>query len=223
MNDQQSQKELLVSQLKESYASLDASLTQLRNGMRELSLMIEKIESEVSTPISTEAPCVPPVPDEDESEETPVTDLPPAERAWSQIDDMPGLEDFTAVNPADATAETPVVTPHEEPVLADSSEAAPAPQTASSVSSETEEPVADAGRPLTISVVGKLSLAESFFYANELFAGNQGTLREVLEEIERLSSRSQLYSYLYDTLRFSKEEESVRDFVAFVEDNIRER
>lgn len=195
MNDQQSQKELLVSQLKESYASLDASLTQLRNGMRELSLMIGKMESEVSTPISTEAPCVPPVQDEEESEGT------PAERAWSQIDDMPGLEDFTAVNPAD--------TPHEEPVPVEVP--------------EVEVPVADAGRPLTVSVVGKLSLAESFFYANELFAGNQGTLREVLEELEKMSSRSQIYSYLYDTLRFSKEEESVREFVAFVEDNIREQ
>lgn len=195
MNDQQSQKELLVSQLKESYASLDASLTQLRNGMRELSLMIEKIESEVSTPISTEAPCAPPVADEEESEET------PAEKAWSQIDDMPGLEDFTAVNPAE--------TPHEEPVPVEVPEAV--------------VPVADAGRPLTVSVVGKLSLAESFFYANELFAGNQGALREVLEELEKMSSRSQIYSYLYDTLRFSKDEESVREFVAFVEDNIRER
>lgn len=223
MNDQQSQKELLVSQLKESYASLDASLTQLRNGMRELSLMIEKIESEVPTPISTEAPCVPPVPDEAESEAIPAADPQPTEKVWSQIDDMPGLEDFTAVGLADATAETPVATPHEEPVLPEVTEAIAAPQTVPSVSSEAEEPVTDSGRPLTISVVGKLSLAESFFYANELFAGNQGALREVLEELEKMSSRSQLYSYLYDTLRFSKEEESVREFVAFVEDNIRER
>ncbi len=108
-------------------------------------------------------------------------------------DDALGLDDFTAIHDATVT-----------PVKEQKSEQTP------------EE------HPIKVSVVGQLSLAESFFYANELFAGNQGLLRIALEELEKMSSKRQLYSYLYDTLRMDRDNENVKGFVAFVENHLTE-
>lgn len=63
---------------------------------------------------------------------------------------------------------------------------------------------------------GSLSVADSFFYANELFGGNRAELETALTEIDRLSSVSQLRHYLADTLQLDLEREEVQRFYDFV-------
>lgn len=63
---------------------------------------------------------------------------------------------------------------------------------------------------------GSLSVADSFFYANELFGGNRPELETALSEIDRLSSVSQLRHYLTETLRLDLSREEVKRFYDFV-------
>lgn len=63
---------------------------------------------------------------------------------------------------------------------------------------------------------GSLSVADSFFFANELFGGNRPELETVLSEIDRLSSVSQLRHYLTETLRLDLSREEVKRFYDFV-------
>lgn len=197
MDEQLCPKDQLLKQLRASYASLDASLTQLRKGMQDLSRLIEQVEQS-SSAVAPEAPCRPPQPEE------PVAPATPEPTPLLVADDTPSLEDFEAVNPADEALHT-VTKTADTPTATQPTGAPTTPE-----------------RPISVNVVGRLSLAESFFYANELFAGNQGTLRSSLKEMESMSSKSQLYSYLYDTLQLPKDEENVQAFVAFIEQNTQE-
>ena len=63
---------------------------------------------------------------------------------------------------------------------------------------------------------GQLSVADSFFFANELFGGNRPELNRVLEEIDRLSSVSQVWHYLTETLGVDMETEEGKRFCDFV-------
>ena len=63
---------------------------------------------------------------------------------------------------------------------------------------------------------GQLSVADSFFFANGLFGGNRPELNRVLEEIDRLSSVSQVRHYLTETLDLNMESEEGKRFYDFV-------
>ena len=63
---------------------------------------------------------------------------------------------------------------------------------------------------------GQLSVADSFFFANGLFGGNRPELNRVLEEIDRLSSVSQVRHYLTETLGLDMESEEGKRFYDFV-------
>lgn len=72
---------------------------------------------------------------------------------------------------------------------------------------------------LTFHLHNNLTIADKYLFANELFMGNQDELSDLLTDIERLSSWSQLESYLYDVRRFNKEEEPVKQLVEFIKEN----
>lgn len=57
------------------------------------------------------------------------------------------------------------------------------------------------------------SLADTFMYANELCWGNRAEFDTILDEIERMSSWSQLENYIYTVLRLDPESESVQRFM----------
>lgn len=63
---------------------------------------------------------------------------------------------------------------------------------------------------------GQLSVADSFFYANELFGGNRPELNRVLGEIDRLSSVSQMRHYLTETLGLNVESDEGKRFYDFI-------
>ena len=63
---------------------------------------------------------------------------------------------------------------------------------------------------------GQLSVADSFFFANELFGGNRPELNRVLGEVDRLSSVSQMRHYLTETLDLNVESDEGKRFYAFV-------
>lgn len=63
---------------------------------------------------------------------------------------------------------------------------------------------------------GQLSVADSFFFANELFGGNRPELNRVLGEIDRLSSVSQMRHYLTETLDLNVESDEGKRFYDFV-------
>lgn len=65
-----------------------------------------------------------------------------------------------------------------------------------------------------------LSIADRYLFANELFFGNLGELTGVISEIERMSSWSQVESYLYDTLSLKKDSEEVERFASFIQSNM---
>lgn len=61
------------------------------------------------------------------------------------------------------------------------------------------------------------SLADTFLYANELCWGNRAEFDIILDEIEKMSSRSQLEDYLYTALKLDRESESVKRFLEDVQ------
>lgn len=63
---------------------------------------------------------------------------------------------------------------------------------------------------------GQLSVADSFFFANELFGGNRPELNRVLGEVDRLSSVSQMRHYLTETLDLNVESDEGKRFYDFV-------
>ena len=63
---------------------------------------------------------------------------------------------------------------------------------------------------------GQLSVADSFFFANELFGGNRPELNRVLGELDRLSSVSQMRHYLTETLDLNVESDEGKRFYDFV-------
>ena len=63
---------------------------------------------------------------------------------------------------------------------------------------------------------GQLSVADSFFFANELFGGNRPELNRVLGELDRLDSVSQMRHYLTETLGLNLESDEGKRFYDFV-------
>lgn len=63
---------------------------------------------------------------------------------------------------------------------------------------------------------GQLSVADSFFFANELFGGNRPELNRVLGELDRLGSVSQMRHYLTETLGLNLESDEGKRFYDFV-------
>lgn len=68
-------------------------------------------------------------------------------------------------------------------------------------------------------LIDQLSLADNYLFANELFAGNQAELKNVLSELEQMSSLSQAEDYLYNRLGFDAESEEVKRLWAFIHEN----
>ena len=69
---------------------------------------------------------------------------------------------------------------------------------------------------LDFNLVRSISLADTFFYANELFFGNKAQLEDMLVEIERLSSMSQVENYLYEVRGFSRDDASIQRLMSFI-------
>lgn len=57
------------------------------------------------------------------------------------------------------------------------------------------------------------SVADTFLYANELCWGNRMEFETMLDEIEKLSSWSQLEHYIYNVLRLDRESREVQRFM----------
>ena len=80
-----------------------------------------------------------------------------------------------------------------------------------------EEEPGDILEPLLdFNLVHSISLADTFFYANELFFGNKARLEELLSEIEHFSGMSQVEHYLYEVCGFSREDATVRRLIGFI-------
>jgi hypothetical protein len=114
----------------------------------------------------------------------------------------------------------------EDPVLMDEAEATPEEEKLSEATASVDPILEEKVPELTLetafeplidfSTQGHLSVADSFFFANELFLGNRPQLETTLSEVDRLSSMTQLRHYLYDTLRLDEEDEAVQRFYDFI-------
>lgn len=88
------------------------------------------------------------------------------------------------------------------------------------VARDSEEVLESAFEPaLRFDLIDHLTIADKFLFANELCFGNQGDLIDMLGDIERLSSWSQVESYLYQVRGFRKDEESVKLLAAFIKEH----
>lgn len=68
-----------------------------------------------------------------------------------------------------------------------------------------EEVLESAFEPaLHFDLIDNLTIADKYLFANELFFGNQADLIEMLEEVERMSSWSQVEHYLYAYVALGK-------------------
>ena len=128
-------------------------------------------------------------------------------------DEVTTLSESSSETPVDPTIEE--VT--EEATSPESDEIAPM-----VVDEELEEKVPEltletAFEPMVdFHTAGQLSVADSFFFANELFGGNRPELNRVLGEIDRLSSVSQMRHYLTETLDLNVESDEGKRFYDFV-------
>lgn len=128
-------------------------------------------------------------------------------------DEMTALSESSSETPVDPTIEE--VT--EEATSPESDEIIPV-----VVDEELEEKVPEltletAFEPMVdFHTAGQLSVADSFFFANELFGGNRPELNRVLGEIDRLSSVSQMRHYLTETLDLNVESDEGKRFYDFV-------
>lgn len=128
-------------------------------------------------------------------------------------DEMTALSESSSETPVDPTIEE--VT--EEATSPESDEIIPI-----VVDEELEEKVPEltletAFEPMVdFHTAGQLSVADSFFFANELFGGNRPELNRVLGEIDRLSSVSQMRHYLTETLDLNVESDEGKRFYDFV-------
>ncbi len=127
-------------------------------------------------------------------------------------DEVTALSESSSEMPVDPTIEE--VT--EEATSPESDEIAPM------VVEELEEKVPEltletAFEPMVdFHTAGQLSVADSFFFANELFGGNRPELNRVLGEVDRLSSVSQMRHYLTETLDLNVESDEGKRFYDFV-------
>ena len=128
-------------------------------------------------------------------------------------------DEVTALS--ESSSETPVA-----PTIEEVTEEATSPEsdetTPMVVDEELEEKVPEltletAFEPMVdFHTAGQLSVADSFFFANELFGGNRPELNRVLGEIDRLSSVSQMRHYLTETLDLNVESDEGKRFYDFV-------
>lgn len=128
-------------------------------------------------------------------------------------------DEVTALS--ESSSETPVV-----PTIEEVTEEATSPESDEIspivVDEELEEKVPEltletAFEPMVdFHTAGQLSVADSFFFANELFGGNRPELNRVLGEIDRLSSVSQMRHYLTETLDLNVESDEGKRFYDFV-------
>ena len=128
-------------------------------------------------------------------------------------------DEVTALS--ESSSETPV-----DPTIEEVTEEATSPEsdetTPMVVDEELEEKVPEltletAFEPMVdFHTAGQLSVADSFFFANELFGGNRPELNRVLGEIDRLSSVSQMRHYLTETLDLNVESDEGKRFYDFV-------
>ena len=123
--------------------------------------------------------------------------------------------------------------------LSESSSETPVDPTIEEVTEETTSPESDETTPMVVDeeleekvpeltletafepmvdfhTAGQLSVADSFFFANELFGGNRPELNRVLGEVDRLSSVSQMRHYLTETLDLNVESDEGKRFYDFV-------
>lgn len=92
-----------------------------------------------------------------------------------------------------------------------------APEDGTSTIRTTEEESRKLLEPLLdFDLLGSISLADTFFFANELFLGNKVRLEESLREIEKMSSMTQVENYLYDVCLFSHDDEAVQRLIDFI-------
>lgn len=85
---------------------------------------------------------------------------------------------------------------------------------------DSEEILEDAfERKLRFDLIDQLTIADRYLFANELFYGDQEALVDMLRDIERLSSWSHLESYLYEVRQYSKEDEAVKQLVAYIKEH----
>lgn len=141
------------------------------------------------------------------------------ERIDQLIRDLTEIRDeVTALS--ESSSETPVAPTIEE--VTEETTSQESDETLIVVDEELEEKVPEltletAFEPLVdFHTAGQLSVADSFFFANELFGGNRSELNRVLEEIDRLSSVSQVWHYLTETLGVDMETEEGKRFCDFV-------
>lgn len=127
-------------------------------------------------------------------------------------------DEVTALS--ESSSETPV-----DPTIEEVTEEATSPESDETpivVDEELEEKVPEltletAFEPMVdFHTAGQLSVADSFFFANELFGGNRPELNRVLGEIDRLSSVSQMRHYLTETLGLNVESDDGKRFYDFV-------
>ena len=128
-------------------------------------------------------------------------------------------DEVTALS--ESSSETPV-----DPTIEEVTEEATSPESDETtpivVDEELEEKVPEltletAFEPMVdFHTAGQLSVADSFFFANELFGGNRPELNRVLGEIDRLSSVSQMRHYLTETLGLNVESDEGKRFYDFI-------
>ena len=128
-------------------------------------------------------------------------------------------DEVTALS--ESSSETPV-----DPTIEEVTEEATSPESDETtpivVDEELEEKVPEltletAFEPMVdFHTAGQLSVADSFFFANELFGGNRPELNRVLGEIDRLSSVSQMRHYLTGTLGLNVESDEGKRFYDFI-------
>lgn len=142
------------------------------------------------------------------------------ERIDQLIQELTEIRDeVTALS--ESSSETPV-----DPTIEEVTEEATSPESDETtpivVDEELEEKVPEltletAFEPMVdFHTAGQLSVADSFFFANELFGGNRPELNRVLGEIDRLSSVSQMRHYLTETLDLNVESDEGKRFYDFV-------
>ena len=122
---------------------------------------------------------------------------------------------------SESSSETPVAPTMEEEVTEETT-SQEIDETPTVVDEELEEKVPEltletAFEPMVdFHTAGQLSVADSFFFANELFGGNRPELNRVLGEIDRLSSVSHMRHYLAETLDLNIESDEGKRFYDFV-------
>ncbi|MBR8703979.1 hypothetical protein [Porphyromonas levii] len=138
---------------------------------------------------------------------------------------LSGISSLEELNTLDFVRgeEQPMEAPSEEPILDFIAKTDPEAKIDELfVARGSEEVLESAFEPaLHFDLIDNLTIADKYLFANELFFGNQADLIEMLEEVERMSSWSQVEHYLYDVRGFGKDEESAKLLATFIQEHSR--